>query len=46
VPAFPGATYILSAFGEREHFQAKACSLPPFPTIKIFIILISFIFVP
>ena len=37
IPALPGAQYIFSTFGLFASFHAIACSLPPPPTIKIFI---------
>ena len=37
IPAFPGAQYSFSTFGLCASFHAIACSLPPPPTIRIFI---------
>ena len=37
VPGLPGATKTLSARGEREARQARACSRPPLPITKTFI---------
>ena len=38
VPPFPGATNMSVTFGLWDIFQESACSLPPLPTIKTFII--------
>ena len=38
VPAFPGATHKRVTRGDCLIFQAMACSLPPEPTINIFIL--------
>ena len=38
VPALPGATKTLSANGDCAAFQAKACSRPPFPMMRMFIL--------
>ena len=38
VPEFPGATNSFLHFGLCAIFQAKVCSLPPEPSIKIFIV--------
>src|ERR1035437_1565387 len=38
VPALPGATKIFFTFGDCFSFHTKACSLPPPPIIKIFIV--------
>ena len=40
MPALPGAQYSFSTFGLFASFHAMACSLPPPPTIKIFICMI------
>ena len=42
IPAFPGAQNILSTLGLFATLAAIACSLPPLPTIKTFIIHLSF----
>ena len=42
IPAFPGAQYILSAFGLSATATAIACSRPPPPTIRIFICISPF----
>src|SRR5688572_8019397 len=36
VPPFPGATSTSETRGDCTHFQARACSRPPLPTIRIF----------
>ena len=38
VPALPGATSTSLTAGEAAHLQASACSRPPLPTIKTFIV--------
>src|SRR5690554_5151406 len=43
VPALPGATKTRSASGERAAFQARACSRPPLPIIRMFILLFSLV---
>ena len=46
IPAFPGAQYILSALGLFATLAAMACSLPPLPTINIFMIDSSCLYKP
>ena len=42
VPGLPGATNTFSTLGDCLAFQARACSRPPPPTMRIFILILVF----